>query len=92
MLQNAGVVSVPGTEIWVFGSACQHDTPRDIDLLVVYDDSRISIVEACELRRALARLVAGSTSIAADILLLTPREVAQTGILQRVEATRLIVT
>jgi hypothetical protein len=75
--------------LWLFGSARSGCDPRDIDLLLVYDPATLSVEAAIELRTRLAEVVFDATRRAADVLLLSQREVVQTGLLQRVDAVRI---
>ena len=79
-----------GTELWMFGSAYSREAPRDIDLLLVYDEARVSPHDAIDARQRLANAVAEQTERPADILLLSRQETTQTGLLTRVAAIRLV--
>ncbi|MBK8913241.1 MAG: hypothetical protein IPM64_01340 [Phycisphaerales bacterium] len=89
MLTKSSVAGVNGIEPWMFGSALVSGDPGDIDLLLVYDSSIFSLERAIKTRRAIADLVAEATGLAADVLLLTQREVDQTGIVDRFRAVRI---
>lgn len=89
LLRNDGVVGAPGIEVYLFGSLLISDKPRDIDLLLVYDPSRITVGEGMAVRRRVREAMVAATGTPADILLLSTSEMKQTGFLERVTAVKL---
>ena len=89
MIESVSIAEGRGIEVWVFGSACSSDTPRDIDLLVIYDEPDISVEAAIDIKTRLREALGAITVIPADIRLLNRREAAQTSFLTRVAAERL---
>lgn len=63
--------------------------PKDIDVLIVYDATVVSIAEAIDLRTRLAELIAAAANVPADIVLLNRQEAAETGFIERVQPVRL---
>jgi hypothetical protein len=68
------VVDAAGGRLFVFGSVLTEEKPRHVDLLLVYDSSRITAGEACVARSAL-RTALRKFSVPMDICLLSAREV-----------------
>lgn len=60
--------------IYLFGSGRTSTSPRDVDLLVVWDESRVSPLEASEFRPVLAEGLA-INGAPVDIVLLSTSEV-----------------
>lgn len=89
LLRSVSDAERRGTEVWLFGSACDSDTPRDIDMLVVYDTDALSVSGAIACRARLADKVAEDVGVPADIVLLNRNEVAQTKFLERIQAIKI---
>lgn len=89
LLRSVSDAERRGTEVWLFGSACDSDTPRDIDILVVYDTDALSVSEAIAFRTRLADQVAADGGVPADIVLLNRNEVALTKFLERIQAVKI---
>lgn len=90
LLPSASVGGESETEIWLFGSARASETPRDIDVLIVYDATVVPIAQAIELRERLAKLIAAQAKVPADIVLLSRHEVAETQFIKRIQPIRLV--
>jgi predicted nucleotidyltransferase len=89
LLRSVGDAERRGTEVWLFGSACNSDTPCDIDILIVYDTDVLSMDQAINFRRRLSDLIAEEAGVPADILLLKRTEAAETKFLSRVDAIKI---
>lgn len=90
LLSSANVGGRPGIRIWMFGSACVSETPKDIDVLIVYDATVVPIGLAIELRGRLANLIAAEAKLPADIVLLSCQEVAETQFIERIQPILLV--
>jgi predicted nucleotidyltransferase len=62
---------------YIFGSILQSDQPRDIDLLIVYDESTISPKDIIKLKHKLDKMIGQEIGKQADICMLSLVEVAQ---------------
>lgn len=72
-----------GLQVWVFGSALRRDDPKDLDVLLVYED-RQSVVA---LR---AMQLWGEFSPPCDIIAMTPRELEEYDFVATTQAVRLV--
>jgi predicted nucleotidyltransferase len=88
-IERVAAVSPGLTEVWLFGSALKSSKPRDLDLLVVYDDMQISPLDAATLREPIGSAAAAATGLAPHIVVLSEREVAETGFAEAEGARRL---
>jgi len=73
--------------LFLFGSALRSTAPRDIDMLVVYEKSVLSLDEAAQLRRRVANWANAATGLTADVCLLSADEDDQIGFSRIVGAT-----
>jgi hypothetical protein len=75
--------------VYAFGSFLRSPAPRDVDLLITYDEQKISIPEALQFRVRVAEHVTALTGLPADVCLLSIEEDRQTNFSQ-MAAARLI--
>ncbi len=87
LLRSEGVVGLPGIDVYLFGSLLSADTPQDIDVLLVYDPSRITVTQAIPIRQRLREAILKFTEIPADVVLLSVPELEQTQFLKKINAT-----
>lgn len=90
LLWNVSDAERRGTEVWLFGSACDSDTPRDIDILIVYDTDVLSVSEAIAFRARLADQMAAVAGIPAHIVMLNRNELDQTRFLKFIHAIKIL--
>lgn len=75
--------------VYAFGSFLRSSTPRDVDLLITYDELGISIPEALQLRARVTEQVTALTGLPADVRLLSIHEDRETRFSQ-IAAAKLI--
>jgi len=92
LLQKSVVDIETGIDVYLFGSATISSSPRDIDIIIIYDISSISISSAIELRCKLRTAVKHATGRPPDILLLNVDEATESRFLLDVRALMLIET
>ena len=78
-----------GIEIFIFGSLLVSTAPRDVDILILYDETSWSALDAIDLRRRLRESIQTITILPADITLLSVNENAESCFLQDINAIRL---
>ncbi len=71
-----------GVSLFLFGSALRQSEPQDIDLLIVYDKTRVDIALARSMRIGLSHAVAADFGLAADVCLLTKEEASESDFIQ----------
>ena len=74
--------SMPTLEVWLFGSALRHDSPADIDILLVYSE-RESVLTLRSIRRW------EEFEPPCHIIAMTPGEVEEYAFVARTGALRL---
>jgi predicted nucleotidyltransferase len=72
--------------LYAFGSAARGRTPRDLDLLVVYDKSRLSVTDARSARRQFRDDLRRSLGIHVDVLLMSESEASDNGFVEMEDA------
>lgn len=85
-LRSESVAEQPGIKIYLFGSVLTSATPRDLDLVIIYDASQIDVAKAIVIRQKLREHIRKMVGIPTDIVLLSTGEVEQTRFLTRIEA------
>ena len=87
LIQNEiGALELPQTnkiQFYLFGSALFSIHPNDIDLLVVYDSTEVSINKVNDFRRDLSQLLNSKLEVDVDIYALTTTEAAQSRFVSR---------
>ena len=82
MNANVGGDEITGAKVYVFGSMLFSCTPRDVDLVVVFDPASTSIPAMVEFRRHLRRSAIREFKTVLDICLLTKAEARSNGFLE----------
>ena len=86
---SKAVTEIGGVRIYAFGSALVSPTPRDIDLLIVFDPAKVHIDTVLGLRRHICRSGSIAFSVSFDICLLTEGEARNNRFLEEEHATLL---
>jgi hypothetical protein len=71
---NGNVGLAGGLKIYVFGSAIRSCSPRDVDLVVVYNPSSVEVDDVLAYRRCLQRDCYAEFGLPLDVCLLTEQE------------------
>ena len=71
-----------GIKIFLFGSTLSKSTPGDIDLLIVYDASKITPEIVVGIKKRLQKMVFESTNLFVDICMLSLSETRQSKFIQ----------
>lgn len=77
-------------EVYIFGSATKHCTPKDIDLILVYDKSLICIDELLQMRSKLYFELRELLDMEIDICLLSQAENIQSKFTELEEAIKIL--
>jgi hypothetical protein len=72
------IASPAGTSIYIFGSALHSETPRDLDVLVVYDPAQISPAAVYERMQPTFLELQARTGLSVHPTLLTMTEMFET--------------
>ena len=59
---------------YIFGSAVYSNSPKDLDVAIIYDNQYVSIKEAIEYRNEIIALLSEMNSITIDAILLSKEE------------------
>jgi len=81
---------VPGIEAHIFGSALTSGEPRDIDLVLIYDVTRVTVTQAIEVRKKVCDGLVQATGIPADVVLLSSTEAEETKFLSKIHTVRVL--
>ena len=82
--------SVAPFEVYCFGSALKTRTPRDIDILIVYDSIRVRVAAVLELRQLLAESFRRTFNVELDICLMSSVEARENSFIRDEGAVRLV--
>lgn len=63
-----------GVEVFLFGSILTSDNINDIDVVIIYDKSKIDIKDAVDLRSSIRKHIGDFTDIFSEIVLLSKQE------------------
>jgi len=80
---NLKILTLPsGVSVYLFGSGLYSDIQNDIDLLIIYDKSKVDVNEAIGLRKKVRAHFEQITDVPVEIVLLNEEENEETGFIK----------
>lgn len=88
-LNLCNILKEKGIHLFLFGSALNKDFPRDLDILMVYSSTNVSIQTVIDLKNQLLQYFKKKCHIPIDLLLLSLEEVEEIDFIEKESAYKL---